>query len=102
MALGQKAVFALRDSHLAGAQPMVPILVPPRSGLRTSLPQSKSIYAQALCMNVTCEARSLIHQSLCNIAVDWLLMSDIGGVLNEIVDSQAFPDYQIPRILRRF
>jgi hypothetical protein len=31
------------------------------------------------------------------IAVDWLLMSDIGEVLKRIVDAQAFPDYQIPK-----
>jgi hypothetical protein len=31
------------------------------------------------------------------IAVDWLLMSDIGEVLTKIVNPQAFPDYAIPR-----
>jgi hypothetical protein len=31
------------------------------------------------------------------IAVDWLLMSDIGEVLTKIVNPQAFPDYQVPR-----
>jgi hypothetical protein len=31
------------------------------------------------------------------IAVDWLLMSDIGEVIKKIVDSQAFPDYQVPK-----
>ena len=30
------------------------------------------------------------------IAVDWLLMSDIGEVLKRIVDGQSFPDYAIP------
>jgi hypothetical protein len=30
------------------------------------------------------------------IAVDWLLMSDIGEVLKRIVDAQAFPDYAVP------
>jgi hypothetical protein len=30
------------------------------------------------------------------IAVDWLLMSDIGEVLKKIVDAEKFPDYQIP------
>ena len=29
------------------------------------------------------------------IAVDWLLMSDIGEVLKKIVDAEKFPDYQI-------
>jgi hypothetical protein len=31
------------------------------------------------------------------IAVDWLLMSDIGEVLKRIVDAQAFPDYAVPK-----
>jgi hypothetical protein len=31
------------------------------------------------------------------IAVDWLLMSDIGEVLKRIVDAEKFPDYQIPK-----
>ena len=31
------------------------------------------------------------------IAVDWLLMSDIGEVLTKIVNPQTFPDYQIPK-----
>ena len=30
------------------------------------------------------------------IAVDWLLMSDLGEVLKKIVDAEAFPDYAIP------
>ena len=30
------------------------------------------------------------------IAVDWLLMSDIGEVIKKIVDAEAFPDYVIP------
>src|SRR5262245_11901046 len=30
------------------------------------------------------------------IAVDWLLRSDIGQVIKEIVDQEAFPDYQAP------
>jgi hypothetical protein len=30
------------------------------------------------------------------IAVDWLLMSDIGELLKKIMDSEAFPDYAIP------
>ena len=30
------------------------------------------------------------------IAVDWLLMSDIGEVIKKIVDAEAFPDYAIP------
>jgi len=35
------------------------------------------------------------------IAVDWLLMSDIGEVLTKIVNPQAFPDYQILKKRRR-
>lgn len=31
------------------------------------------------------------------IAVDWLLMSDIGEVLTKIVNPQEFPDYAIPK-----
>jgi hypothetical protein len=31
------------------------------------------------------------------IAVDWLLMSDIGEVLTKIVNPQAFPDYAIKK-----
>ena len=30
------------------------------------------------------------------IAVDWLLMSDLGEVLKRIVEAQACPDYAIP------
>jgi len=31
------------------------------------------------------------------IAVDWLLMSDIGEVLKKIVDAEKFPDYAVPQ-----
>jgi hypothetical protein len=31
------------------------------------------------------------------IAVDWLLRSDIGQVIKEIVDDEAYPEYQIPK-----
>jgi hypothetical protein len=31
------------------------------------------------------------------IAVDWLLMSDIGEVLKKIVDAEKFPDYAMPK-----
>jgi hypothetical protein len=31
------------------------------------------------------------------IAVDWLLMSDIGEVLKKIVDAEKFPDYAVPK-----
>ena len=35
------------------------------------------------------------------IAIDSLLMSDIGEVVTKIVNPQAFPDYQIPKERRR-
>ena len=31
------------------------------------------------------------------IAVDWLLMSDIGEVIKKIMDSEKFPDYAVPK-----
>jgi len=31
------------------------------------------------------------------IAVDWLLRSDIGQVIKEIVDDETFPDYKVPK-----
>lgn len=31
------------------------------------------------------------------IAVDWLLMSDLGEVMKKIVDAEKFPDYAIPK-----
>ena len=31
------------------------------------------------------------------IAVDWLLMSDIGEVIKKIMDSEKFPDYAMPK-----
>jgi hypothetical protein len=31
------------------------------------------------------------------IAVDWLLMSDLGEVIKKIVNPKTFPDYQIPK-----
>jgi len=35
------------------------------------------------------------------IAVDWLLMSDLGEVIKKIVDAEKFPDYQIPKKAKR-
>jgi len=35
------------------------------------------------------------------IAVDWLLRSDIGEVIKEIVDEQTLPGYRIPKKLTR-
>jgi len=31
------------------------------------------------------------------IAVDWLLMSDLGEVIKKIVDAEKFPDYAMPK-----
>jgi hypothetical protein len=31
------------------------------------------------------------------IAVDWLLMSDLGEVMKKIVDAEKFPDYAVPK-----
>jgi hypothetical protein len=31
------------------------------------------------------------------IAVDWLLMADIGEVIKRIVDSETFPDYAVSK-----
>jgi hypothetical protein len=31
------------------------------------------------------------------IAVDWLLMSDLGEVIGKIMNAEKFPDYQIPK-----
>ena len=40
-----------------------------------------------------CSSSRLLKRQ--GIAVDWVLMSDIGEVLKGIVDAQAFPDYAI-------
>jgi hypothetical protein len=31
------------------------------------------------------------------IAVDWLLMSDLGEVIGKIMNAETFPDYKIPK-----
>jgi hypothetical protein len=49
-------------------------------------------------INALVERSAILDTSkVVRIAVDWLLMSDIGEVLTKIVNPQAFPDYQIPR-----
>jgi hypothetical protein len=49
-------------------------------------------------INAIVERSAILDTSkFVRIAVDWLLMSDIGEVLKKIVDSEAFPDYQIPK-----
>src|SRR5262249_47410946 len=37
------------------------------------------------------------HRKFVRIAVDWLLRSDIGEVIKNIVDDEAFPDYAMPK-----
>ena len=48
-------------------------------------------------INAIVERSAILDTSkFVRIAVDWLLMADIGEVIKRIVDSQAFPDYAIP------
>jgi hypothetical protein len=47
-------------------------------------------------INAIVERSAILDTSkFVRIAVDWLLMADIGEVIKRIVDSQAFPDYAI-------
>jgi hypothetical protein len=47
-------------------------------------------------INAIVERSAILDTSkFVRIAVDWLLMSDIGEVIKKIVDSNAFPDYAI-------
>jgi hypothetical protein len=49
-------------------------------------------------INAIVERSAILDTSkFVRIAVDWLLMSDIGEVIKKIVDSEKFPDYQIPK-----
>ena len=49
-------------------------------------------------INAIVERSAILDTSkFVRIAVDWLLMSDIGEVLKKIVDAEKFPDYQIPK-----
>jgi hypothetical protein len=49
-------------------------------------------------INALVQRSSILDTSkVVRIAVDWLLISDIGEVLTKIVNPQAFPDYQIPK-----
>jgi len=49
-------------------------------------------------INAIVERSAILDTSkFVRIAVDWLLRSDIGQVLKEIVDEEAFPDYAIPK-----
>jgi hypothetical protein len=49
-------------------------------------------------INAIVERSAILDTSkFVRIAVDWLLMSDLGEVIKKIVDSDAFPDYAIPK-----
>ena len=49
-------------------------------------------------INAIVERSAILDTSkFVRIAVDWLLKSDIGQVIKEIIDEQAFPDYRIPK-----
>jgi len=49
-------------------------------------------------INAIVERSAILDTSkFVRIAVDWLLRSDIGQVIKEIVDEQAFPDYRISK-----
>jgi hypothetical protein len=53
-------------------------------------------------INAIVERSAILDTSkFVRIAVDWLLMSDIGEVLKRIVDSEAFPDYAMPKSASR-
>jgi hypothetical protein len=48
-------------------------------------------------LNIVERSAILDTSKFVRIAVDWLLMSDIGEVLKKIVDAEKFPDYAIPK-----
>ena len=49
-------------------------------------------------INALVERSAILDTSkVVRIAVDWLLMSDIGEVLTKIVNPENFPDYQIQK-----
>ena len=49
-------------------------------------------------INAIVERSAILDTSkFVRIAVDWLLRSDIGEVIKEIVDEETFPDYQISK-----
>ena len=49
-------------------------------------------------INAIVERSAILDTSkFVRIAVDWLLMSDIGEVIKQIVNPETFPDYQIPK-----
>jgi hypothetical protein len=49
-------------------------------------------------INAIVERSAILDTSkVVRIAVDWLLMSDLGEVISKIVNPQAFPDYAMPK-----
>ena len=49
-------------------------------------------------INAIVERSAILDTSkFVRIAVDWLLRSDIGEVIKNIVDDEAFPDYRKPK-----
>jgi hypothetical protein len=49
-------------------------------------------------INALVERSAILDTSkVVRIAIDWLLMSDIGEVLTKILNPQAFPDYAVPK-----
>ena len=49
-------------------------------------------------INAIVERSAILDTSkFVRIAVDWLLMLDIGEVLKKIVDAEKFPDYALPK-----
>ena len=49
-------------------------------------------------INAIVERSAILDTSkFVRIAVDWLLMSDIGEVISKIVNSEKFPDYRIAK-----
>jgi hypothetical protein len=49
-------------------------------------------------INAIVERSAILDTSkFVRIAVDWLLMSDIGEVIGKIMNPEKFPDYRIPK-----
>jgi len=49
-------------------------------------------------INALVERSAILDTSkVVRIAIDWLLMSDIGEVLTKIMNPQTFPDYAVPK-----
>ena len=49
-------------------------------------------------INAIVERSAILDTSkFVRIAVDWLLRSDIGQVIKEIVNDEAYPDYAMPK-----